>query len=76
VSQRERHSNVRRLGEVEEERDPIVDRVVRVSSVGHLDDQAAWRPDEQRYREMAGDGVRVHSQAQGAQPSVQIGFPH
>ena len=75
VRQRERHPVHRRLGQVVEERDAVVRRVVLVGSVGHLDDQAARRLDEQREREVAGDGVRVHGQAQRAQPDVQRGLP-
>ena len=60
MRQRERHPIHRRLGQVVEKGDPVVGRVVLISSVSHLDDQAAGRLDEQRYREMAGDGVRVH----------------
>ena len=50
-------------------------RVVLVGAVGHLDDQTARRLDEQREREMAGDGVRVDRQPQRAQPVVQVRFP-
>ena len=53
----------------------MVGRVVIISPVSHLDNQAAWRLDEQRYREVACDSVRVHAQAQGAQPNIQRGFP-
>jgi hypothetical protein len=45
-----------------------VGRIVLISSVSHFDNQSAWRLDEQRYHGMAGDGLCVHRQAQGAQP--------
>ena len=75
VRQRERHAEVRRLGEVVEEGDPVAPRVVLGGAVGHLDDEAAGRAEEQRDREVARDGVRVHRQAQGVEPVVQRGFP-
>jgi hypothetical protein len=41
VRERERHPADRTLGEVVEERDAVVVRVVLVRPVGHLDDQPA-----------------------------------
>ena len=50
--------------------------VVLARPVGHLDDEAAGRADEQRQREVGGDGVRVDGQAQRAQADVQRRLPH
>jgi hypothetical protein len=71
VRQRERHPVHRRLGDVVEEGDPVVGGVVVVSTVGDLDHQSARRPDQQRDREVAGDGMGVHRQTKRAQPIVQ-----
>ena len=67
-AERERHAVHRRLGEVVEERDAVVGRVVLVGAVGHLDDQAAGLLDQQRQREVARDRVRVDAEAERAQP--------
>jgi hypothetical protein len=52
-----------------------VSTVVLVRPIRHLNDQSASALEEKRYREVAGDGVRVDGQAQGAEPDIQRGLP-
>ncbi|RDL08149.1 hypothetical protein DER30_1483 [Streptomyces sp. HB202] len=76
MAEGEGHPVHRGLRQVVEERDAVVGRVVLVRPVGHLDDQPARCLDQQRQREVTGDGVGVDGQPQGVQSGVERRFPH
>src|SRR5439155_13686828 len=70
------HANDGGLGEIIEERQPVVCIVVIGSAVGHLDDQAAGILDQERQCEVARDDVRIDGEPQHAQPPFEGVLPH
>ena len=76
VAERERRPEVRGLGQVVEERHPVVLVVVAGRSVGHLDHQPPGLAYQQGQREVGRDRMGVDGQAQQVQPVVEVRFPH
>jgi hypothetical protein len=75
VREREGHAGHRVLHQVVEERDAVVRGVVLGGAVRHFHYQTAGRLDQQRQREVAGDGVCVDAEPHRAQPVLEVGFP-
>jgi hypothetical protein len=76
LRQRPGDANDGRLGEVVEERQPVVRRVVLGGAVRHLDDQSTPIPDQEGQGEVAGDDVRVDGEPQHALAVLQGVLPH
>ncbi len=75
VAQREGESVDGDLGEVVEDRDPVVLGVVVVGPVGELDEQAAAPSDEQWRQRVRRDQVGVDGEAQQPEPIGQVALP-
>ena len=64
------------LHQIVERRQAIMRGIVLRGAVGHLDQQAARFPDQQRQREMRGDEVRVEPEPEQPQSVFQMVLPH
>ena len=71
----EREPDDRRLGEVVEGVDAVVDGVVLRGPVGHLDHQAARVADQQRERVVAGDQVGLDGEVEQPQAVGEVVLP-
>ncbi|KRC26568.1 hypothetical protein ASE28_23185 [Acidovorax sp. Root219] len=76
MPQRKTHAQHCGLGDVVEEGIAVARAVVLGRAVVDLYHQATRRLEQQGDGKVAGDGMRVHRQAQGAQAVVQVGLPY
>ncbi len=69
------HADRRRLGEIVEDREPVMRGVVFRGSVRHLDHQPAGLRDQQGQGVMRGDEMRVDGEAEQVKAVLQIVLP-